>query len=104
MRERFYSTAPNSEPARTHKPVPPKATRLTQKIAGEYVTMLGGKLKRNAEYDEYRVRFGSDVNDYFAADLVDAIQTARCMAGGHENLPDAERYLVDCGIMLEVSL
>jgi hypothetical protein len=65
--------------------------KLTQRIAREYIEMIGGKLKRNAEYDEYRVKFGEQ--DYFASDLEDAIATAACMAGGHDRFPDAEEYL-----------
>jgi hypothetical protein len=65
--------------------------KLTQRIAKEYVAMIGGKLKRNAEYDEYRVKFGE--HEYFASDLADAIATAACMAGGHDRFPEAEEYL-----------
>jgi len=66
-------------------------SKLTQQIAKEYVGMLGGRLKRNAEYGEYKVTFGAD--EYFASDLDDAIGTARIMAGGHDRMADAEEYL-----------
>lgn len=73
---------------------PTPKRKLTQVIAREYIRQLGGKLKRDAALNEYRVVFGED-NDYFCTDLDDAIGTARIMAGGHQNFEDAERYLVE---------
>lgn len=69
--------------------------KLTQKIVREYLSQLGAKLRRNAEYDEYVLvtGHGDKEQTYFTNDLGDVIGTARCMLGSHPNIEQAEEYL-----------
>ena len=60
--------------------------RLTQKVAKELIAMLGGKLIRNTEWDEYIVRTGPE-ETYHCNDLSDAVGTALVFFGSH---PEAE--------------
>ncbi len=75
---------------------------LTQKIVREYLHFLGARLRRNAEYQEYVLVTGLAKTDqeqtYFTTDLQDVIGTARIMLGGHENIDQAEEYLVAMGV------
>jgi hypothetical protein len=65
--------------------------KLTQKIAREYVRLLGGTLKRDVEYEEYILRFGR--NTYHTDALDDVIGTARAMQRTHFNIEAAEQFL-----------
>lgn len=68
-------------------------TKLTQKVVREFVRRLGGKLKRNIEFDEYVLIFGE--HEYFTSDLDDVVGTARVMQGSHPDIEEAEKFLAN---------
>jgi hypothetical protein len=70
------------------------ARKLTQCIARNYISILDGSFRATG-FGDFKVRFGT--SEYFASDLLDAIETARCMAGSHCRIDDANQYLVDMG-------
>ena len=66
--------------------------KLTQSITREFIRRLGGTFRRDSAGD-FRVSFNGST--YFAADLADAIGTARAMAGSHPNIESAEQFLAE---------
>jgi len=71
-------------------------SRLTQAIAREYVRRLGGRLKRDTDWQEYILRFAE--HDYHTDSLDDVIGTARAMQGSHPDIDQAEAYLASQGV------
>lgn len=65
-------------------------SKLTKKVAVEFVRILGGRLYRDS-YGDLRVKFGDQI--YFTNDLDDAVGTARIMRGSCDAMEDAEEYL-----------
>ena len=57
--------------------------KLTLKLAKELIAMLGGKLIRNTEWDEYIVRTAPG-ETYHCTDLDDAMGTALAVRGGSQ--------------------
>lgn len=76
--------------------------KLTQRIVRDFVRTLGGTFKANVGWGDFKLRFDNGENEYFANDLLDALETARAMKGGHERIEEAEHQLrVELGLIDE---
>lgn len=64
--------------------------KLTQLMVKDFIRTLGGTFRKDS-YGDFIVRFGEDT--YHTGDLEDALGTARCMKGGHEDIELAEENL-----------
>jgi hypothetical protein len=74
--------------------------RLTQKTAREYCRILGARVRRSAEWNEYTLvvdapegHAGEGPAIYHTNDLTDLIETARAILGSHPRIDEAEEFL-----------